>query len=293
MNDKRHLFICGCPRSGTTALWRLLTASPEIVLGVERFGMRLMTEESIRPEHFEKTRFFQLEDGDTFYDDLDRFQSYYSIARERFSDADIVGDKIPFLYYKLAHIGRQFPGAKVVFIFRNIFDVAASYQRRAENSDDHYWRRNQGVECAVKDWHDAIEAFTHSPFSLDIYPVSYEDLFMSEVGLEALMTFLNIKNRTPIRECYKFEIESSLQLELRRNRQMSLKDIMTICREAPFDKYRRILHLCNKKTGGPEYAWGNVWVDEIEDDDPADTIQVSFDTLRQMRVSSRRVLPFR
>lgn len=39
--QKKFLFVCGCPRSGTSYLHALLAQHPAIALGLERFNLRL------------------------------------------------------------------------------------------------------------------------------------------------------------------------------------------------------------------------------------------------------------
>ncbi len=37
-SNHKILFVCGAPRSGTTAMHALLTEDPRIVMGMERYG---------------------------------------------------------------------------------------------------------------------------------------------------------------------------------------------------------------------------------------------------------------
>ena len=36
----KNVFLSGCPRSGTTALWKLFASEPKIAMGLERFKNR-------------------------------------------------------------------------------------------------------------------------------------------------------------------------------------------------------------------------------------------------------------
>lgn len=147
------LFLCGCPRSGTTAFWRLLVGDSRIRMGVERYGNRFYTREFLNPEMFEKDRFFSLQEGDTFYPDLVEFNPYYERAKSGYEDATYFGDKIPKLYEYFDRMKETFPGCKLVFIFRNIFDVAASYKARQLDENDNW---SMGVSDAISDWNNAF-----------------------------------------------------------------------------------------------------------------------------------------
>src|SRR3954447_8348170 len=105
--ERRYLFVIGCPRSGTTALWQLLVKHPNIVLGVERYGTRFFGPDFLDPTLFEFERFFRIEPGDTFYPDLSVTSDYESMRR-RFGRAKYVGDKIPYLYRFLPQLEAAF-----------------------------------------------------------------------------------------------------------------------------------------------------------------------------------------
>jgi len=176
---RKYLFVCGCPRSGTTALWRLLTQHTDIMLGVERFGLRWIPNRfSLSPDLFVKERFFSVQPEDTFYNDLESFNSYYAQIKNNYENHQYFGDKIPKLYMSYKQLFSAFPNAKVVFIFRNIFDVANSYNKRARDLNDDTWRRSQDYREAVVDWNrsltNTIQAMDQG---FDIHCVGYEALW--------------------------------------------------------------------------------------------------------------------
>lgn len=242
----KMLFVCGCPRSGTTAMWKLLTASSNIVMGVERFGLRIFSKECITPDLFEYERFFTLASGDTFYTDLVAFNAYYLKARECYNHAEYMGDKIPKLYERFYDIVNVFPNVKIIFMIRNIFDVASSYKRRALDEKDMTWRRDQGVGEAIKDWRSSIAAFRNRPACLKIIPVCYEDLFMKGIGLQELLDFVGIENNLQVRNQYINLRTRSAQLESQRDRGLTCDEVMQICVEAPFGGYREVLDIARK-----------------------------------------------
>ena len=90
---KQFLFVCGCPRSGTTALMSFLCKHPDIALGIERFQMRARRHE-LRPSDFEPTRFFDVRPGNTWYTSLEQFPWHYDAMRPKYAPAKYVGDKI-------------------------------------------------------------------------------------------------------------------------------------------------------------------------------------------------------
>ena len=198
---QNFLFLCGCPRSGTTAAWRLLVGDERIKMGVERYGNRFYTRDFLTPEMFEKDRFFSLEEGDTFYPDLEAFNSYYSKAHAGYDDATYVGDKIPKLYNYFDRLQENFPKAKTVFIFRNIFDVAASYKTRLLDENDNW---DLDVSAAVKDWNASLQSALS--YAGKIVFIDYEKLLVKGEGLEKVFAFLELDISDNVQTTYNLSL---------------------------------------------------------------------------------------
>lgn len=237
---KSYLFICGCPRSGTTALWRLLVGDSRIRLGVERYGHRMYTREFLTPDLFEKERFFAFEQGDTFYSDLNGFNPYYTKAQQGFNEATYAGDKIPKLYNYLDELQINFPGVKTVFIFRNIFDVAASYKARMLEENDN-WQMN--VSNAISDWNASLKAA--QAYGGELALVDYEKLFIGQQGLEKLYAFLGIEITTEVRATFKNLLIRSGRLEEGRARALTALEVKEISETADFKTYRQLVQDAN------------------------------------------------
>jgi hypothetical protein len=236
----RYLFVTGCPRSGTTALAELVAAHPNVMIGIERYGLRFARREFLDRSLFERERFFDLRPGDTFYPDLDAFWPQYAQMRERFEGALYRGDKIPFLYRRMKRLLDTFGAeVRVLFIFRNIFDVAASYNARADDAEDATWKSGRTPE-AVRDWAEAVEVaagYAHNP---GIYLVQYEALFQAARGLKELLDFMQLPAE-PVAERYQRLLARARQLEEQRRRNLSYADLDHILRRAPIEAYRSLL----------------------------------------------------
>lgn len=239
--NKDFIFICGCPRSGTTALWNYLSTTEQCVIGVERYGNRFFSDTFIGPEHFEKERFFSMKEGDTFYDNLEEFNPYYKIARSRYDSALLIGDKIPLLYRYFHRVKESFPSAKIVMIFRNPFDVAASYKARAKNPNDVSWHADKGVKSAITDWAQSLQSFREWHSALNITPVDYETLFVEGKGAQRLLHKIGVENTPQLEEKFSRLITRSNQLERDRPRDLSAQEVKYISTTAPFGIYREIL----------------------------------------------------
>lgn len=153
-----HLFVAGCPRSGTTALTRLLNCHPEIVVGLERYKRIFGRAHDVKPDMFTAERFFDFRDGDTdFAPGTPRgvdAGGFYERARAKFATARFVGDKYPQFFRFYDKLFRAFPRARVVFIARDPLRVAQSWQRRSE--DNTSWPEKNDALRSVGYWNDAL-----------------------------------------------------------------------------------------------------------------------------------------
>jgi len=184
-----YLFVAGCPRSGTTALWRLLIAHPQICLGDERYS-ELYWRPEFGPGLFAADRFWDLRPGDTFYDDLDRPE--YEEMRSRYAKARYVGDKIPFLTHVFPALTDRFGrGLRVVTIERDLDSVLASYRRRSKAPDDLTWAGWDDA-TAVAHWLSARKAAHDVADNPSFLTVQYDALLGRGQGLHEILDFLEL-----------------------------------------------------------------------------------------------------
>lgn len=242
---KKALFICGCPRSGTTALWHLLSAHEDIVIGVERYAAMMLKRNwgTLNSQHYLKERFFEVMDGDTHYSDLKEFhefQGHYELAYQRYDNATYYGDKIPELYNDFEGFSERFPDAKVLFISRNLYDVCLSYNRRL-NLDTDSWERT--ISDAVADWnksHDQFRKYVNKEFQGRV--VEFEDIFRTGEGstevLNAIFSFLGLEVTDAVVDEYNKIIENTIGLEDRRRSEgFTSLEKRFICKQGSFGAY--------------------------------------------------------
>jgi hypothetical protein len=221
-------------------MWRLLSGDTRIILGVERYG-NLFFKNPMTKELFEPKRFLSNQPGDTFYSDLVAFNGYYSGIDARFDTADYVGDKIPLLYLYLDSLFSNIPDAKIVFMLRNVFDVAASYEARANDLNDDSWRRDKRTAVALLDWRRSLTALKTYIDDGRVFPVIYEDFFFQEGGLGPLYEFLELKPTAEVQSQMGDLLSRSKGLELGRKRDLPLEAVMNIGLNAPFGGYRELV----------------------------------------------------
>jgi hypothetical protein len=199
---KQHLFIAGCPRSGTSPLTRLLASNREVILGMERYANLLSVGNfKLTPEHFGEKRFFEVEVGDTFYSDFDEFHQLMPGLVDRYETAKVIGDKKPSLYKVYDEIFETFPEAKILFIYRDVYSVASSFQARVDNKS---WSKAKDAFLAVNDWNQSLfltrEAIKQGR---NIRCVDYESVFLSNKSLKPMFDFIGVAYNRRVKKALK------------------------------------------------------------------------------------------
>jgi hypothetical protein len=196
-------FVCGVGRSGTTALTTLLNGHPRVCIGIERYKYLFVREQPVSAELFTKERFFDFKSEETnIWPSHNSYTEIFPYMYSKWDRARILGDKIPHLFAVLPHTFAAFPDAKIIYIVRNIEDVAASWVARAEKPDDQ-WSR--GFDEAIRAWNRGntliLRHAARAPESVLV--VSYERLFGGSPGeLLRLCRFLAIWPSGPMLRKY-------------------------------------------------------------------------------------------
>lgn len=209
---QRHLFIGGCPRSGTSALAFLLNEHPHVALGFERFKR---VRAQLDPFHFSAPQFFSPVLAET---DI-RGELLYRRLRARWEGGSVtvVGDKVPLYTRVLPQLLARFPGARVAVLMRDPLAVARSFARRAEDPQD-WWPAANDHRLAMTMWNEALAAVQ----AVDgerareggeeegrVALLSYEALFCGEERwLEFLLAFAGVPPSTRVQAEYRRLAES-------------------------------------------------------------------------------------
>ncbi len=102
--QQHHLFVAGCPRSGTSALAFLLNEHPRVALGFERYKR---VRAQLDPFHFTPAQFFAPVLAET---DI-RGELLYARLRARWESGAVraMGDKVPLYTRVLPQLLARFP----------------------------------------------------------------------------------------------------------------------------------------------------------------------------------------
>ncbi|WP_397544429.1 sulfotransferase [Roseovarius salis] len=189
------VFVCGCARSGTSALTALLSSAEPIFIGMERYIGLYKRTKALTTDLFEPERFLTIKNGDSHIYSFEGRPHYKGIHKKIYN-VNIIGDKIPRLYRDYDMLFNNFPACKVIFIYRNLFDVADSWDRRVESGVR--WSANGDWRAAIKEWNHSLRSTVGHLGSGKILPVSYEDLFFGTGEIDRIKEFLKTDIPKPV-----------------------------------------------------------------------------------------------
>lgn len=237
----KRLFVCGCPRSGTTALWRLLTRHPKIGMGVERYINKVDGHFiELTADLFEKERFFSLQEGDTHFPDLTSGGAgkYYADLESRFEACEWLGDKMPILYKNYHGLFYRFPNAHVVFILRDVYEVATSFEMRLRAPKDNW---DHDYKDAVKKWNESLKkTLAYKKKGARIFCIDYDELYYNDYDLEKLFHSLELDCFKQLWTFYKNEKIFAQRLIDKRKEILTEDQKKYILEHADFNTYKEL-----------------------------------------------------
>jgi hypothetical protein len=145
---------------------------PSIVMGVERFKHHY-NRGSLREDHFERERFFDLRQEDTTLKERVAFPNKKAML-EKFDNSEFVGDKYPNMVRKFDLLQAHFPAPRFLFILRNPVFVARSWQVRADRQVDP-WPAKNDFNAGLDYWLDSLHRVTKAwSGGILVTPVDYD-----------------------------------------------------------------------------------------------------------------------
>lgn len=229
-------FVTGVPRSGTTAMARLLNSHPDIAMMHERYG-RAVGRPDFGPRYFTTERARTFVDGDGSRSAFDNPTTQAALAK--WETAKVVGVKVPKIESVL-RVADRFESAKVIAIVRDPFSVALSFQVRADREGDASWPKTRGYEAAVWEHNVGMAALLEAQKrnTGNLLVVRYEHVYSPGSDLTPIFRFLGVSPETGVQTAAH---EQSFKDEEHRQR---ARIAAFVSAEAQFGSYRELLKTC-------------------------------------------------
>ncbi len=234
----KYLFICGCPRSGTTALWKVISAHKQVAIGVERYLDKVYPDFSLTQREFLENRFMSLLDSNG-RKNIFAQHPYYTGLAKRYNKCIYYGDKVPFLYENFTPFFSSFNNAIVIFILRNLFDVASSYKVRLQDKEDD-WSRD--VATAVWDWNTAITCTLDAlDANRNIIVIEYENFFSDKSIINKILTKLDLSETVSFKKNFQLMITKAKKHEDKRENILDSSEKLYIQKNTNYQAYNKII----------------------------------------------------
>lgn len=209
-------------------------------MGIERYHYLAQPEAfALTDQLFDCDRFCSILPGDTHEAAETVNQSSINSFRSRYPGAKYIGDKIPTLYRSFAQLEKHITGDfELIFIVRNIIDVAKSYKVRFLNADDN-WEKN--VEDAIDDWRQSIEAILNFNKKENVQIVFYENFFSNKPAMNKLLSSLGLKKTSETEKLMSQLMKKNAHLNNNRTEILSQADVISILTKSPLHLYRKLI----------------------------------------------------
>ena len=188
-SEKKHVFIAGLGRSGTTALGKLLNISSLIEIYTELYSPFRI--DGYFPSDFSRNKITEkLKTHPHRKTDLKTFSKH--------NNSKIIGDKLPLFQFSsestFDNISQE--KFKCIFIDRSLIDICRSTHKRSENVNDK-WSLEKGIEHTVLLYNASCRQIIHlyenrpDIFSSFVF-INYEKVFTSTEFALNLIDFLEV-----------------------------------------------------------------------------------------------------
>lgn len=242
-SDPRYLFLCGCPRSGTSALWKLFSAHNKIALGLERYILKSIPSFELSKQDFSFKNFFKFKPGETHFSMLTP-PEYYEQLKQSYNSCTVFGDKTPQLYIRYKELWQAFDKPVIVFIVRNILDVAQSYQNRYNDPKDN-WSKDYRV--AIKEWNVSLSRTFNAIHqeNLPIHILEYEKVYNNDEIFKSIFNALQIEPDVSFENRYLQLVNQNKALESKRVIYLNSSQKKHILLTAKLNLYKQLVSVTN------------------------------------------------
>ena len=230
-SDKKVIFICGMPRSGTTLVEQIIAAHNKVYgAGEKPYLYNIIHDEFIFENSLNKQKIIE-----------NQFSSLNLINKRYFNlfnlyniTENIITDKTPQNFMWIGFIKIFFPNSKIINCQRLAPDICLSIFKNYFSSPIMNWAYHQEDIAKYYNNYDELLKFWKSKLSKDIYTIEYEKLIQNKnEEIQKLLKFCDLewdenclnfykKNKTPIQtasisqareEIYTSSLNSNLEYD--------------------------------------------------------------------------------
>jgi chondroitin 4-sulfotransferase 11 len=217
------LFVCGCDRSGTTALTDYLNRHPKILVCQESSETTQQGEITLDPSTFERMLDPLPKEPGAPHNDGDRLIKPPAelLANRDPSRLQWIGASNSDYLMRMESVAGNNPGARFIVVYRPIEEVAESWEPEA--ADDRQ-NSNDGFVRAVKTWNRGLQGtrrFIRDSLIPRVLLIDYHDfLYRTETVAPLISRFLELEFDETVKAELSDEVPHSERVRSREKRSL-------------------------------------------------------------------------
>jgi tetratricopeptide (TPR) repeat protein len=189
-NEKKIIFICGLPRSGTTLIEQILSSHTKVSgQGELEYLSWDIDKNFLNDGKFDKNKFDQV----LLRKNNILSNSYFKRLKFHEIKENIITDKMPMNFRYLGLINIFFPNSKIILTKRNPKDLCTSIFKNNLPSENMNWTFSEKDIVDYYDSYKKITNFWKEKLNDKIYEVNYEELILdNENQVKKILKFCNL-----------------------------------------------------------------------------------------------------
>jgi tetratricopeptide (TPR) repeat protein len=197
--QKKIIFICGMPRSGTTLVEQILSSHPDVYGAGELLYLeKTINNNFLVNKKINKQNIIDLQNSSS-EKIISEYLSFYEIYN---LNENTIVDKTPQNFKWIGFIKIFFPGAKIIICQRNPKDNCVSLFKNNFASSMMNWAYDQEEIAEYFNQYFKLINFWKKKISNDIYDLNYEKLINDDKSeIDKLLQFCNLDLNE---KCYNF-----------------------------------------------------------------------------------------
>ena len=191
INNKKIIFICGLPRSGTTLVEQILSSHSKVnAAGELGYLDNIIYDNFIKDNKINKVKI--INEFDSSNNILSK--KYYKFLKSYNFKKKYINDKTPLNFKWIGFIKNFLPDAKIILCNRNLDDVFVSIFKNNFASTEMKWAFDEeNIGKFITLYKDLIN-FYYNLYKEDLYKINYENLINNiEIKIKNLLKFCDLE----------------------------------------------------------------------------------------------------
>tara|TARA_B100001250_G_scaffold413608_1_gene448302 strand:+ start:370 stop:1917 length:1548 start_codon:yes stop_codon:yes gene_type:complete len=191
INNKKVIFICGLPRSGTTLVEQILSSHSKVsAAGELGYLDKIIYDNFIKDNKINRVKI--INEFDSSNNILSK--KYYKFLKSYNFKNKYITDKTPLNFKWIGFIKNFLPDTKIIICNRNLDDVFVSIFKNNFTSNEMKWAFDEeNIVKFIALYKDLIN-FYFNLYEKDLYKINYENLINNtEVEIKNMLKFCDLE----------------------------------------------------------------------------------------------------